>query len=346
MKKALLAIFMLCLLFSLGCKQEKQNLNDDGIIKIGFIPETMTVERWQRDRDIFVAKAKELGAEVIVKNAYEDSELQIKIAKDMIYQGVDVLAIVAYDKDSLEETVKYAHDHDVKVIAYDRMIRNANVDLYITFDNFKVGELIGQSVINHVPEGDYLILNGSETDNNAFMFNEGYMSKIQPLIDSGKINVVGETWIEAWRDEVSYEFVDEKIADNHTFDAVVAANDRVAEGAITALTENRMADGIYVTGQDAELAACQRIVEGIQDMTVYKPIYVLAEGAAEMAVKLAIGEDIGPCNTIFDGKYDIEYIAYEPIGVTVENLVDTVINDGFYTLEQVYANIPNSLWPK
>ena len=107
-----------------------------------------------------------------------------------------------------------------------------------------------------------------------------------------------------------------------------------------------MADGIYVTGQDAELAACQRIVEGIQDMTVYKPIYVLAEGAAEMAVKLAIGEDIGPCNTIFDGKYDIEYIAYEPIGVTVENLVDTVINDGFYTLEQVYANIPNSLWPK
>ena len=344
MKKIATILIVIVMIFSSGCATNQKPINDDGIVKIGFIPETMTVERWQRDRDIFVAKAKELGAEVIVKNAYEDSQVQKEIGIDMIDEGVDVLAIVAYDKNSLADLVEYAHEKNVSVIAYDRMIMNANVDLYISFDNYKVGNLIGRAVTKAKPTGKYLILNGSETDNNAFMFNEGYMKVIQPLIDKGLIDVVGETWIDDWRDELSYAYVSKKI-DEVRFDAIVAANDRVAEGAINALSENRLNEGVYVTGQDAEIAACQRIVEGTQDMTVYKPINVLAEGAAEIAVKMANGEDIGPYDKISDGKYEVAYIAYDPISVTAENIYETVIKDGFYTVEQVYANVDESLWP-
>ncbi len=344
MKRAVAVLAIISMLFT-GCKAEQKSINDDGIIKIGFIPETMTVERWQRDREVFVARAKELGAEeVLVKNAYEDTELQIQIARDMIAAGVDVLVIIAYDKDALTDLVEYAHQNNVKVIAYDRLIKNANVDLYISFDNYRVGELMGLAAYSAVPKGKYMILNGPETDNNVFMIRDGYMSVIQPAIDSGNIEVTGETWVSAWRDEVSYAYMSDKIG-QVDFDVIIAGNDRVAEGAINALSENRMSGEIFVTGQDAEIAACQRIVEGTQGMTVYKPIDVLAEGAAEYAVKMALGEDIGKCESISDGKNLIDYIAYEPISVNADNMVDTVIKDGFYTIEQVYANVPKELWP-
>ncbi len=336
MKKALLYALILVLFLS-GCGKNQKYLNDDDEIIIGFVPETMTVERWQRDRDVFLAYAKQIGAdEVIVKNAYEDAALQEEICKEMIDGGVDVLVIIPYDKNSLKKTVEYAHSNNVKVIAYDRIIRNANVDLYITFDNYKVGELIGQSVIKEVPEGNYIILNGAETDYNAFMLNTGCMEYLTPRIDSGSITVIGETWITDWRDELAYQYVNDILSKTTDIDAIVAANDRVAEGAITALSEKRLAGKVYVTGQDAELGACQRIVEGTQNMTVYKSITVLAEGAAEMAVLMARGEDINVDTTINDGTFDIKYVAYEPVAVNIDNLEDTVIKDGFFTFEQIY----------
>jgi D-xylose transport system substrate-binding protein len=345
MKKVILLLLVAVLTFLLGCASDQTFKNEDNVVKIGFIYETMTVERWQLDREMFVAEAEKLGAEVSVMNAYEDSDRQIEIGKEMVDQGMDVLVIVAYDKDALTELVKYAHSKNVKVIAYDRLIRNANVDLYISFDNKRVGELMGESAVKAVPEGNYLILNGAQTDNNSSQLHDGYFGVLQPYIDRGDIKVVGETWVEAWRDEGSYQFTSDKFKDGVTFDAVIAANDRLAEGAVNALSENRLAGKVFVTGQDAELAACQRIVEGTQNMTVYKPIRVLATGAAELAVKLAGGEDIGPCDKIFDGTYDVNCIYYEPILVTKENILGTVIKDGFYTLEQVYSNVPKNEWP-
>lgn len=345
MKKIIMLLFALSLVPTCGCTSNQTFKNDDGKLKIGFIYETMTVERWQRDRDIFADEVKNLGAEVFVKNAYEDSKRQQEQGMEMVDEGVDVLVIVAYDKDDLTELVKYAHNNNVKVIAYDRLIRNANVDLYITFDNYKVGYLMGQAATKAVPSGEYLILNGTERDNNSTQLNEGYYTLIQPLIDKGQITILGETWIEAWRDEGSYKYVSEALRSGKIPDAIIAANDRLAEGAISALSEKRLAGKVFVTGQDAELAACQRIVEGTQNMTVYKSISVLAKGAAQYAIKMAKGEDIGPCDKMSDGMYDVRCIVYEPIPVTSENIAETVIPD-FYTVEQVYANVPPSQWPK
>jgi D-xylose transport system substrate-binding protein len=341
-------IFLLVLLFIplTGCQAVQTYKNDDGKIIIGFISESMTVQRWLRDRDIFVARAKELGAEVIVLNAYEDSTRQKEIGIELVDRGVDVLVIVAYDKDTLGELIKYSHNNNVKVIAYDRLITNSKADLYISFDNYQVGYLMATAATAAIPSGNYLILNGPSTDNNCFMINDGFMDVLQPLIDGGEVQIMGETWIEAWRDEAAYEFVAGIIAEGVRIDAILAANDRLAEGAVNALSENRLARDVYVTGQDAELAACQRIVEGTQHMTVYKPIRQLAEGAAEIAVKMTLGEDIGSRDTIFDGTYDIPYIIYAPKSVTRDNIMDTVIKDGFYTIEQVFMNVPQSQWPQ
>ena len=347
MKKLVVILLVVVVVLSLaGCQAEQTYKNDDGKVKIGFVSESMTVERWLRDRDIFVAKAEDLGAEVIVQNAYEDSTRQKEISMDLVDRGVDVLVIVAYDKDTLGDLIKYAHTNNVKVIAYDRLITNADADLYISFDNYKVGWLMADLATKAVPKGNYLILNGPATDNNCFMINDGYKQILQPLIDSGAVTIAGETWIEAWRDEAAYAFVDDLLTKGVKIDAILAADDRLAEGAVNALSERQLAGTVYVTGQDAELAACQRIVEGTQHMTVYKPISMLAEGAAEIAVKLALGEDIGSKETINDGTYDIPYIVYEPIPVTLGNIEDTVIKDGFYTVEQVYMNVPQSQWPQ
>ncbi|HEX2945247.1 MAG TPA: substrate-binding domain-containing protein [Clostridia bacterium] len=340
MKKIVVLLLAMIFVLSYGCMSDETLNSKDNVRKIGFIYETMTVERWQRDRDIFVAKAENLGAQVIVKDAYEDSDRQREIGIEMIDQGVDVLVIVAFDKDSLKDLVKYAHAHNVKVIAYDRMIRDVDVDFYISFNNSEVGRLMGKSATEHVPEGNYLILNGSYRDNNSFMFNEGYQSIIKPFIDKGRINVVGETWIDAWRDKGSYDYVSNVLNSGQKVDAIIAANDQLAEGAITALSENRLAGKVFVTGQDAELGACQRIVEGTQGSTVYKPINILAEGAADIAVKMAASEDIGPCEAISNGTYDIRCRIYQPQLVTKDNIDATVIKDGFFTAEQVYANLP------
>jgi D-xylose transport system substrate-binding protein len=345
MKKTVVVLLAVLFVFLSGCKLDPVYKNEDDQIIIGFITESMTVERWQRDRDIFVAKAEDLGAQVIVKNAYEDSEVQKQIGKDMIAQGADVLAIVPYDKDSLKDLVNYAHSKHVKVIAYDRMINDSNVDLYISFDNYRVGELMGQAAVESLPGGNYIILNGAERDNNSGMLKEGYMSVLRPKVDSGEIKIIGETWVEGWRDELAYEYVAGIIDSGAQIDAVIAADDRLAEGAINALSENRLAGHVFVTGQDAELGACQRIVEGTQNMTVYKKISQLAEGAAQYAVKMARNEDIGECGTISDGTYDIKYIVCAPIKVTKENIFDTVIEDGFYSVEQVYANVPEEERP-
>lgn len=339
MKKIVILSLAVLLMLSCGCRSDKAFSNQDDVLKIGFIYETMTVERWQRDRDIFVAKAENLGAEVIVKDAYEDSDRQREIGMEMVDQGVDVLVIVAFDKDSLKDLVKYAHGHNVKVIAYDRMIRDVDVDFYISFNNSEVGRLMGKSATDKVPEGNYLILNGSQRDNNSFMFSDGYHSILKPFIDKGVINVVGETWIDAWRDEGSYDYVSKILNSGQKVDAIIAANDQLAEGAITALSENRLAGKVFVTGQDAELSACQRIVEGTQGSTVYKPINILAEGAAGIAVKMAAGEDIGPCEVMANGRYNIPCKIYQPQLVTKDNIDDTVIKDGFFTAEQVYANV-------
>lgn len=336
--KIVVAVMVPLLLLG-GCADNKEHERKDAI-RIAFITETFVIERWQRDRDIFVARAKELGAEVLVKHTFEDSEDQIRVIEEMIRQDVDVIVVIPHDKDALTAVVKKAKDHGIGVIAYDRLIMNADIDLYVSFDNFAVGRLMAEYLMREAPSGKYVLINGSPYDHNSFMLREGYMSALSPFVASGDIEIIGEIWAEGWRGEIAYEFVNTLIGEGKEINAIVAANDLLAEGAIKALSENRLAGIVPVSGQDTELAACQRIVEGTQHMSVYKPIGVLAKGAADAAVMLAGGETPPSNYTIDNGTYVIPYMKYQPVAVTKHNMMDTIIRDGFHLLEDVYRNIP------
>ncbi len=334
--------------FVCSCDLGDQNTNKDKNkdkdvnkkLVIGLVMDGLVIERWQKDRDIFISKAKELGAQVIVRNANEDIERQITQINEIMEEGIDVLVIIPYDRDDLTQCVRVAKKKGIPVIAYDRLIRNAGVDAYISFDNEQVGRLMAGVLYSKVPEGNYIIINGSRKDNNSYMFNSGFKEALEEGINSGSIYMADEVWSQDWREEVAYDTVSKAIKKGQKIDGVIGANDRLAEGAIKALSENRLANEVHVVGHDADLSACQRIVEGTQLATVYKPIKVLAEGAAELAVDMARGNNIVFYSTVDDGKYEVPFIKYKPILVTKENMEDTIIKDGFHTAEEVYRNVP------
>lgn len=312
----------------------------DGKIKIGFSMDTLQEERWQKDRDLFKAAAEAQGAEVIVQAANSDDAKQIAQAESLISQGVDVLVVIPHNAEATAAIVEKAHAAGIKVLAYDRLIKNSDLDLYVSFDNERVGEMQAEAITKLVPKGKYVYIGGSETDNNAHLFKKGAFNILQPLIDKGDIQVVYDQFTKDWNPANALANMENALtANSNKIDAVVAANDGTAGGVIQALTAQGMQGKIPVSGQDAELAAAQRIVEGTQTMTVYKPIKALAEKAAELAVKLAKGEDVGADQKINNGKIDVPSVLLDPIAVDKANIDATVIADAFHSKDDVYKNV-------
>lgn len=306
-------------------------------IKIGFSMDTLEEERWLRDRDLFKSAVESLGAEVEILAANGDDALQVLQAETLISQGVDLLVIVPHNAEAAATIVKKAHLAGIKVLSYDRLIKNADIDLYVSFDNERVGELQAESITKLVPKGKYVYIGGADTDNNAHLFKKGVFNILQPLIDKGDIKVVYDQWTKNWLPSNAYANMQEALnANGGKVDAVIAANDATAGMAIQAMTEAGIAGAIPVAGQDAELAAAQRIVEGTQTMTVYKPIPTLAEEAAKLAVAMARGEYIDTSRKVNNGKVEVPSVLLSPIAVNKLNIEETVIADGFHLEEEVY----------
>lgn len=314
---------------------DKKDL-DDSKIKIGFSLGTLKEERWIKDRDILMAKARDLNADIIVQNANNDDQDQLKQVKYLLEQDIDVLIIVPNDLNKAATAVDMAQKQGVPVISYDRLVMNANVDLYITFDNVKVGELMARRIGKSMKTGNLLIINGAKTDNNTKMIKQGYDKILQPLVVEGKINIIGEEWAANWLKEYAFMVVDDALQKKVKINAVIAGNDSLAEGVVEALSEHRMTGEVIVIGQDADLTACQRIVEGTQLMTIYKPIEKLAEATIEMAIRLVKKEPLNVNDYINDGRYDVKYYVLDPTAVDKENIDETIIRDGFHIKEEIY----------
>lgn len=300
-------------------------------IKIGMAIDDLRLERWQKDRDIFVSKAESLGAKVFVQSANGNEETQMSQIENMINRGVDVLVIIPYNGQVLSNVVAEAKREGIKVLAYDRMINNADIDFYISFDNEKVGEIQAQSLVEKVPQGNYFLMGGSPVDNNARLFRDGQMKVLKPFIDSGKIKVVGDQWVDGWLPENALKIMENALTtNNNKIDAVVASNDATAGGAIQALSAQGLAGKVAISGQDADLAGIKRIMAGTQTMTVYKPITQLANTAAEVAVEL--GNDKQPKSdaTLNNGLKEVPARLLTPIKVDKSNIESTVIKDGFH----------------
>jgi D-xylose transport system substrate-binding protein len=306
---------------------------------IGLSLDTLKEERWQKDRDAIVAKAQSLGASVIVQSANGDDLRQTRDIEALITRGVDVLVIVAHNGSGLSRAVKAANEAKIPVIAYDRLIMNADVALYVTFDNIKVGELQAQFLVDRAPkDGPLRIvrLSGAPTDNNAKLFKQGQDNVLQPLIQAGKAKIIFEDWCADWKPENAKKVTNAALARyGHEFDAILAASDHLSAGGIQALAEEGLAGKIIVTGQDADLSACQRIVRGTQAMTIYKPLKILADYAAEVAVSIAKGGAIPREHTIDNGFKQVPAVYKDIVVVTKDNLATTVIADGFYKAEDL-----------
>ena len=346
----LLSIFCIltaCLVMLFGCadpsarkKSKKTDTTATQKIKIGLSLATLRQERWSKERDIFTAEAEKLGAEVIVQSANSDERRQNEQAENMITQGVDVLVVVPKDSVAAAHIVQAAHAEGIKVLSYDRLILESSPDLYISFDNEQVGYLQAEYLLRQKPKGNYFLLGGAPTDNNAHLLRKGQMRALQAAIDGGDIRLVadGQHWVVNWEPRDALKKTEQVLTQtNNKVDAVVASNDGTAGGVIQALEGQNLAGSVIVSGQDAELAACQRIVKGTQTMTVYKPIHLTATKAAQAAVALAKGETITEATqTVNNGKIDVPSILITPIQVDKANLDEVVIKDGFHTREAVY----------
>lgn len=306
-------------------------------VLIGFSLATLKEDRWLRDRDIFVAKAKQAGFDVVVSNANNDSRMQYEQVQDMIRKNVDVLVIAPQDKDDAARCVQDAKKAGIPVVAYDRLVRNANVDAYVSFDTEKVGEIQAEALLDAAPQGGYLIVNGSKDDNNTTLTHESCMERLGGPIAAGRVKIVAETWVEDWRREGAYDFVYEQLKLHPgEISGIIAGNDSLAWGAIDALSEAKLARRVLVVGMDADLAGCQRIVDGTQLMTVYKPLEKLVEQAVNACRMLSAGKKAEFSRTISDGTYNVPYIVVDVVGVTKDNIDGTVIKDGFQLREDVY----------
>ena len=305
--------------------------------EIGLTFDSLVIERWERDRDVFVSTARELGANVNVQNANGDVETQISQIEYFIDKKVSAIVIVATDCDALSNVIAKAHRAGIKVVSYDRLIENANTDLYISFDNHKVGEHMAEAIVQKTGgEGNILMVNGPLTDSNVPFVMEGF----EDGLSGSDINVV-KTWHCAnWRPEYAFDYVSSYLLTNPEDIpvAVMCGNDSIAGQAIKALSERKMAGGVIVTGQDADLEACQRIVEGTQYMTVYKPVEKLAKRAATLTVDLIHGDFDATGETMNDGTYNVPYESLEPVMVTADNM-DEVIIGTFHQRSEVYLNV-------
>lgn len=315
--------------------QPKMKLaQDDSKVYVGFSLDTLQEDRWYKDKEAFEKKVLELGGEVKTLAANGVDSVQIKQAELLIAEGVDILVVVPHNAEVSAEIVDKAHKANVKVVSYDRLIKNADVDYYISYDNKKVGQLQAQEILKKQKKGNFAYIGGAETDNNAVLFREGAMEVLQPYIDKGDIKLVFDKYTDEWQPEIAETNMKQALKENNNdIQAVIAANDGTAGGVINALQAIRKT--IPVSGQDAEITGLKRILAGSQTMTVYKPIQVIAEDAAAIAMKAGKNEKIDTTATVNNGKIDVPSILLDPVAVTKSNIDETVIKDKFITEDEL-----------
>jgi D-xylose transport system substrate-binding protein len=315
---------------------------DGGSIAL-LLPETKTARYEAHDRPNFEAKVQELCAEceIMYSNADQDAAQQQQQAEAAITQGAEVMVLDPVDAAAAAPLVTRAKSQDIPVISYDRLILDADVDYYVSFDNEKVGQLQGQALVDKLQEdgaqGDIVMINGAPTDNNAKLFKQGAHS----IIDDSPFNVAREYDTPEWSPDNAQREMEQAITalGQDGFVGVYAANDGTAGGAIAAMKGNGIDPSTRpTTGQDAELAAIQRILVDEQYMTVYKAIRPEAEAAAELAVALLRGEE--PPSGLVNGETDngqkpVPSVLLEPVAVTKDNIQDTIVADEFYPVDDI-----------
>ncbi|MGW2284288.1 sugar ABC transporter substrate-binding protein [Streptomyces phaeochromogenes] len=340
---AAIAMTVISTVVALGaCGQDAEDNSDTGnTLRIGVLLPDSTTARWEtQDRRLLQERITELcdDCEVENANAKGDVAIQQEQMDSMLTKGVDAIILVAVDARSLRPAVRKADEAGVPVIAYDRLAEGP-IAGYASFDGEEVGRLQGRALLtamgDRAPDDQIVMMNGDPTDPNAVSFKKGALSVLQ-----GRVKI-GEAYDTLqWRTETAHMNMSAAIAalGVENIDGVYAANDGLAAGCISSLKANKVAPLPPVTGQDAELGAVRRIVEGDQYMTVYKPFEPEASAGAAMAVAAARNESldrVAKGEVTPRGGHTVPAVLLTPVSVTVDTIKDTLVDDGVYTVEQI-----------
>ncbi|MEM1486040.1 substrate-binding domain-containing protein [Oscillospiraceae bacterium PP1C4] len=305
-------------------------------IKIGISLPTQREERWVWDKENFERLGAELGVELAIQIADNDATKQQSQCENLLAQGIDVLIIAPHDGKAAGNIIDKAHEAGVKVISYDRLAENCDVDLYVTFDSVKVGEMQGEWLMNKVPSGNIVVLAGDPGDSCAVLYNQGAMNKIQPKIDSGEIKLVYDQKVKDWQPSEALKHMENALtANNNNIQGVLAPNDGTAGAVIQALAAQGLAGKVPVTGLDGEVAAAKRILEGTQGMTVFGDIRDLGEAAMIAAIKIANKKDPDANQKYNNGKIDVPSVAIGSVLVEKDNLNEVLIESGFIREDEI-----------
>jgi D-xylose transport system substrate-binding protein len=323
--------FVLCLTLITGAFSQDS-------LKIGFSVGDFSSDRWSQEPQIFNEAAKSQGAKVLFEYAYGDAAKQLSQAALLIAAGVKVLVVFPTSAENWEGIIALAHQAGVKVIAYERMMKNADVDYYFSFYNEDVGRQQAKYALDHHPKGNFLLLEGPTNDINSLLFLKGQKEVLKPYIDRGDIKIVLEKHLDTWNSIDAYNMVQSFLEKNKIpIDAIIAANDELAGGSIMALEMAQSGDTPVITGQDASVGGCQNIIDGKQNMTVYKSIRNLATQSAQNCVRLARGESALGINSVMsNGTKDIPAMLLKTVVVDKNNMKQTVIADGYLKAEQLH----------
>src|SRR2546430_16285018 len=251
--KLVFFIFAATILFSACVKGPESGNNGRGAksggpVRIGFSMDTLKEERWQRDKALVEQRCKQAGANCEVQVANGDDAVQTKQCDNLLTKGVDVLIVAPHNGQIAASIVEAAHRQGVPVISYDRLIRNADVDLYVAHQVVKIGQMQAQFALDHAPKGNYVLIGGSQTDNNALLLMEGQMNVLQPAVDRGDIKIVTKQFAREWLASEALRIAEDALTkNNNDIQAIVASNDGTAGGAISALPPQLIGKGL-VTG--------------------------------------------------------------------------------------------------
>jgi len=303
--------------------------------RVGLALPTLAEERWHRDLNAMESQAKELGIDLVTQVTMNDQNQQSFNIEQLITQGVQVLLIAPHDSFGLGRIVDDARRAGIKVISYDRLIMNADIDLYVSYDNLAVGKLQGRFLAENAKTGKYIVLSGPKYDSNAIFYRDGALSELRALRDRGDIEVVLDAQVADWSPSQSQELVEGALT-NHPdgIAAVLVPNDGMASGAISALKRHDLAGKAFVTGQDVDANALLHLMDGSQSMSVFKDIAREAEVALRAAMILAENGDVMPLTqgrTIDNGKLEVPAILLEPIFIDKTNLNDVLLQAGHIT---------------
>ena len=312
--------------------------NNSNTIKLGFMIPNSTSTRFPIEQKFFENKAKELGYEVLVSNAKNDDKLQASQARELIDKGAKVLVLISVNGNTSAEIIRDAHNAGVKVIAYDRLVNNCDLDFYISFNNYNVGKYMAEYSLKLKPKGKYYLLGGDKGDRNAIIVRNGIIDALKSSVSSGNIQIVYDVYTEEWSTEYAYLNVKKylQLSAMNVPDVVISSYDGLTYGAIQAINELGIQNDIVLTGQDAEPQALKNVAQGRQTMTIYKSLKVLAENAAIIASKIVKNEKIDTTTSTYNNRILVPTVLFDPVIVDKSNLKQTVVADGVIKEEELY----------